>query len=138
LVFQPLTKNYLSTWGQNWERSAPFRLAYYRNEEPTAERPAIVVLSSVLPDMYNLGYENVSNLALNRVNGKRVSHLGELETALRQPEGGFHVFEFMAGDSLQRLVLDALELPIVTERVLERYGIEKAAHILPVDTAAGG
>src|SRR5262245_6103664 len=57
LVFQPLTKNFLRAWGQDWERRAPFRLAYFRNEEPKPEQPAIVVLSQVLPDFYNLGYQ---------------------------------------------------------------------------------
>src|SRR5439155_20366771 len=49
LVFQPLTKNFLRSWGQDWERRAPFRLAYFRNQDPTPERPAIVILSQVMP-----------------------------------------------------------------------------------------
>src|SRR5439155_8802121 len=57
LVFQPLTKNYLRGWGQDWERRAPFRLAYFRNQDPAPDRPAIGILSQVLPDLYNLGYQ---------------------------------------------------------------------------------
>jgi hypothetical protein len=125
LVFQPLTKNFLRSWGQDWERRAPFRLAYFRNEDPTPERPAIVILSQLLPDIFNLGYQDARNLVVERVNGQKVSYLSDLQRALQKPVNGFHVFEFTKGETLQRLVLDARELDAATGRVLQRYGIEK-------------
>ena len=129
LVFQPLTKNYLRSWGQDWERRAPFRLAYFRNQDPTPERPAIVILSQVLPDIYNLGYQESRQLVLEKVNGQKVNYLSDLEQALRKPMNGFHMLEFMKGDSLQRIVLDAATLDAATKRVLDRYGIDKE-HII--------
>src|SRR5437867_9167353 len=125
LVFQPLTKNYLRNWGQDWERRAPFRLAYFRNQEPTPERPAIVILSQVLPDLYNLGYQESRQLVLEKVNGEKVNYLSDLQRALKKPMNGFHIFQFMKGDTLQRIVLDAATLDAATKRVLDRYGIEK-------------
>jgi hypothetical protein len=130
-VFQPLSKNYLRGWGQDWERRAPFRLAFYRNEEAKPERPAIVILSQVLPDIYNLGYQEYRNLVVERLNGQKVNYLTDLQRALSQPVDGFHVLEFMKGDSLQRIVLDAKAQPEATQRVLQRYGIEKVAVINP-------
>ena len=127
LVFQPLTKNYLRSWGQDWERRAPFRLAYFRNQDPTPERPAIVILSQVLPDLYNLGYQESRQLVLDKVNGQRVNRLSELQAALKKPAGGFHIFEFMKGDTLRRMVLDAATLDAATKHVLERYGIDHEA-----------
>jgi S1-C subfamily serine protease len=124
LVFQPLTRNYLRSWGQDWERRAPFRLAYFRNEEPSLERPSLVILSLVLPDLYNLGYQEARNLVLEQLNGKRVSNLAELAQALEEPQGGFHQFDFMRGDSLQRIVLSAEELPEATRQIQKVYGIE--------------
>jgi hypothetical protein len=126
LIFQPLTRNYLRTWGQDWEQRAPFRLAYFRNEEPSADRPRIVILSLVLPDIYNLGYQDVRNLVLERANGRRVGSLTELTEALEDARDGFHLLDFMQGDSLQRIVLDAKELDAATRRVQEVYGIERA------------
>lgn len=125
LIFQPLTRNYLRTWGQDWGQRAPFRLAYFRNEEPSPERPQIVILSLVLPDIYNLGYQDVRNLVLERVNGRRVSSLTELTEALEEARDGFHLLDFMKGDSLQRIVLDAEQLDAATRRVQEVYGIER-------------
>jgi hypothetical protein len=124
LVFQPLTRNYLRSWGQDWERRAPFRLAYFRNEEPSLDRPSIVILSLVLPDIYNLGYQEARNLVLERLNGKPVSTLAELADALEHPQEGFHLFDFMKGDSLQRLVLDAEQLAEATRQIQKVYGIE--------------
>jgi hypothetical protein len=130
LVFQPLTRNYLRSWGENWEQRAPFRLAYFRNEEPTPERPGIVVLSQVLPDFFNLGYQEVRNLVLERLNNQSVSSLPELISALDQSRNGFHVFDFMKGDSLQRVVLDARQLDDATRRIQRVYGIQEA-RVLP-------
>src|SRR5439155_7023182 len=72
LVFQPLTKDFLRSWGQDWERRAPFRLAYFRNQDPTPERPAIVILSQVMPDLYNIGYQDSRQLVLEKVNRQKV------------------------------------------------------------------
>jgi len=129
LVFQPLTRNYLESWGQDWERRAPFRLAYFRNEEPSPERPSVVVLSQVLPDVFNLGYQDLRGLVLERINGRKVNSLNEVAPALGRAADGFHTFEFLKGESLQRLVLDARQLDAATQRVLQRYGIEEAAVI---------
>ena len=131
LVFQPLTKNYLRGWGQDWERRAPFRLAFFRNEEPKPDRPALVILTQVLPDVYNLGYSEARNLVVEKMNGIKISHLSDLRKALQSPVDGFHIVEFMKGESLQKLVLDAGQQAAATQRVLERYRIEKPFVITP-------
>jgi hypothetical protein len=57
LVFQPLHQPYLRGWGDDWRRRAPFRLVYASSEGPTKERPTLVILSQVLPDPINVGYQ---------------------------------------------------------------------------------
>jgi hypothetical protein len=124
LVFQPLTDSYLQAWGSDWKRRAPFRLYYYNNENPTKDRTALVILSQVLPDSYNIGYQDQRSLVLDKVNGQPVHRLSELNEALKKPSGDFHVFEFTRGDSLQRMVLAAGDAAdSATSRVLKRYGI---------------
>ena len=129
LVFQPLTRNYLQSWGQDWERRAPFRLAYFRNEEPSPDRPSVVVLSQVLPDVFNVGYQDLRSLVLERINGRKINSLKDVVPALAQAADGFHKVEFLKGESLQRLVLDAGQLDAATQRVLQRYGIEEPSLI---------
>jgi len=125
LVFQPLTKDFLRSWGQDWERRAPFRLAYFRNQDPTPERPAIVILSQVMPDLYNIGYQDSRQLVLEKANRQKVNYLADVQQALKKPVNGFQILEFMKGDTLQRIVLDAATLDAATKRVLEHYGIDK-------------
>ena len=125
LVFQPLNDPYLKGWGPEWKRRSPFRIYYFNNQSPTESRPSLVLLSQVLPDVYNLGYQDLKYLVVDRVNGRKISKLGDLHEALRNPSGGVHLIEFMKSDSLRRLVLSSDDLPTATQRVLRRYGISQ-------------
>ena len=84
----------------------------------------------MLPDLYNLGYQESRQLVLEKVNGQKVNYLADLQQALKRPQGGFHTFDFMKGDTLQRIVLDVATLDEATKRVLDRYGIEKEDAII--------
>jgi hypothetical protein len=125
LIFQPLTGSLLQGWGADWKRRAPFRLAHYAREQPTPERPGLVLLSQVLPDPINLGYQEYRFLVVNKLNGQTIAKVSELRQALKSPLDGFHVFEFMKGDTLRSMVIDAAEAEEATKRVLQLYGIEK-------------
>lgn len=125
LVFQPLTQEFLRSWGPDWKRRSPFRLYYYSTRPPTSERPSLVVLSQVLPDIYNLGYQELKFLVVDEVNGSKVTRLAELREALKHPVNGFHQFEFVQSDSLRRLVLSADDQQAATRRVLARYRIPR-------------
>jgi hypothetical protein len=127
LVFQPLTDSYLQSWGAEWKRRSPFRLYHYREEPANKERPGLVLLSQVLPDPYNTGYQDQRWLIVETVNGRRVNRLQDLREGLQKPVNGFHVIEFVQSDSLSRLVLAAgTSEQDATARVLKRYGINEA------------
>jgi hypothetical protein len=125
LIFQPLTIPYLQTWGNDWKRRAPFRLAHFAHESPSKERPALVLLSQVLPDMYNIGYQELRYLVLEEVNGRKIRRLQDLKEALEEPNGDVHSFNFMEGDNLRKIVLCAREAEAATQRVLKHYGIAR-------------
>jgi hypothetical protein len=127
LVFQELTVPYLTTFG-DWQRRGPPRLliAYDREAAmPSPESPRFVILSSVLPDAANLGYEGVRNLIVERVNGRRVGSMDDLREAFTRPAGGFHVVDFLPGLSPERLVLDVEETEASAERVRAAYGVDR-------------
>ena len=131
LIFAPLTDAYLQSWGANWKTAAPFRLNYYNQQEATPDRSALVVLSSVLPDTFNIGYQELRYVVLDEVNGQKISYLSELEAALKKPINGFHEIRFAKGDSIQKIVLDANQADAATRRVLVRYRILRDSLILP-------
>jgi hypothetical protein len=123
LVFQPLTQPFLRGWGDDWRRRAPFRLVYYNSLAPSAETPALVVMSQILPDPINVGYQEFRNLAVDKINGQTVRQLADVKKALSEPKDGVHLVEFFRGDGLQRLLVDATSMAAATERVIGRYGI---------------
>lgn len=129
LVFQPLTDSYLQSWGSDWRRRSPFRLNYYHGDPPTKDRPALVLLSQVLPDAYNIGYQDQKWLVVDKVNGQRISRLAELREALAKPVNGYHIIDLVKSDSLRRIVLAAGENEKqATSRILQRYGIDEPYH----------
>ncbi len=123
LVFQPMSIPYLKSWGEDWQRRAPVRLIHYKGQPPTEERPRLVVLSIVLPDPYNIGYHTYRFLVLDKVNGKKISHIQQLKQAFAQPEDRYHILEFEQGERVEKIVLDAERLHAATQRVMRRYGL---------------
>jgi hypothetical protein len=123
LIFQPLTGPFLSVWGEDSRGRAPFRLSYYEQQEASIEHPALVILSLVLPDPVNLGYQDSRYMVVEKVNDKTVHRLPDLQQALKHPRDGYHVVEFAMGSAVSRMVLDADEAAKATERILQRYGI---------------
>jgi len=127
LVFQELTRPYLGAWG-DWARRAPPRLLVAIDREPDdagAEPKRIVLLSSVLPDAANLGYQELRDLIVERVNGHPVASLADLRQAFAAPQGGFHVVEFVPGQGAARAVLDATEAQAAAARLPQAYGVER-------------
>jgi hypothetical protein len=126
LVFEELTRPYLSAWG-DWARRAPPRLLVAldrEGEEPDGRSPRIVLLSSVLPDAANLGYQQLHDLIVQRVNGRHVGSLDDLREAVRHPQGGFQVVEFLPGQGEQRIVLDTAEAQAAVARLRAAYGVQ--------------
>ena len=127
LVFVPLSAEFLSSWGTNWQRTAPFRLVHYNNQKAKENQPSLVVLSLVLPDRYNIGYQkrNSQNLVIDSANGKQISKLNDVIEAIKTPQDGFHVFEFKKGSSMEKIILDAEAMPEANQRIAKRYGIAR-------------
>ena len=127
LVLQELSITYLRAWGKPWAERAPTRLALEAMEHSIREQdqPAgrIVIVSKVLPDEGNLGYEDVQNGMILSVNGKPVHSLADVREALKQPQDGYQVLETLPGQGRGKVVFKAGLLETMNRRVRERYGI---------------
>ncbi|HVO10188.1 MAG TPA: hypothetical protein VMX54_05480 [Vicinamibacteria bacterium] len=127
LVFQELTRPYLGTYG-DWTRRAPPRLLVALDREaaePDPRWPRLVLLSSVLPDPANLGYQDLRDLIVESVNGRRIGSLDHLREALARPSGPYHVIELLPGQAAQRLVVGVNDARAAVARVQRAYGIER-------------
>jgi hypothetical protein len=127
LVLQELSLGFLRAWGAEWRAKAPTRLtieyAARSLREPDGPPERVVVISRVLPDPANLGYEGAANAIVRGVNGRPVPSLDALRSALRRPRGGYHEIELQPGSARARLVYAQAELNAVNARVRERYAI---------------
>jgi PDZ domain len=127
LVLQELTVGYLQAWGREWRDKAPARLvieyAMHSLRDPEDSPERVVIISRVLPDPSNLGYEDVGNAIVLKANGKPLRSLQDFREAIRHPQGAYDVIELLPGSGRVKLVYDAAQLPAINARVRERYGI---------------
>jgi S1-C subfamily serine protease len=127
-VFQELTRPYLASWG-DWTRRAPPRILVAidrdNDEEAAAGPRRIVLLSSVLPDTANLGYQELRDQIVERVNGKPIANLQDLRKAFAAATRDFHVVDFLAGQAAVRVVIDAAEASASEKRLQQAYGVER-------------
>lgn len=124
LVFQPLDGPLLRALGKN----KPVLLDYYSQQKGMGERSGLVLLSGVLPDDYNLGYEDIRYALVDEINGKKISQIEDIERALNEAESGFHRIRFMPEEGVQQIVLDAGDLAAATARILQSYRIPSVSN----------
>jgi S1-C subfamily serine protease len=130
LVFQELSASYLREYGNNWAMKAPIHLVYYeRNQEffDPGEREKIVLLTSILPSSYTIGYEQLSDLIVSRVNDRPIRRLEDLPEALKYPVDGFHKIEFEQNPKF--IYLDPAELPLIDKQIRDRYHLQQLHNI---------
>ena len=84
-----------------------------------------MVLTTILPDPVNIGYQDLRFIVLDKLNGQKITSLADIERALTLSTDGFHRLNFSRGDTVQRAVLDKEEAAASTSRILQRYGIPK-------------
>ena len=110
-------------------------LDYYEEAPPIGDRGGLIVLSMVLPDDYNRGYESARLLVVDQINEQKIESLEEVEAALQNPIDGYHRILFMPDEALVHMVLDADELEAATQRILERYRIPEPSFLGETDAA---
>ena len=87
MLFRELNGDFLSSFGREWQRNSPPALSFiytYMNQ-PSLTRRRQLVLSNVLGDAINAGYEKLSNLLLESVNGRSATSIDELKVHLKMP-----------------------------------------------------
>jgi hypothetical protein len=60
LVFQPLTRDYLTTWEEWWNKAPKEFLNFYYLGRRAPERHEVVVLTQIFADQINTGYASTT------------------------------------------------------------------------------
>ena len=131
LLFQPLSREYLKTWSDDWTTRSDPRLAYYflhyHQDRIYRRQPEVVILSRVLPAPVNQYYTDITQRVVDRVNGRRIRALSDLPEAFSRPLGDYHLVEF--DGEYPPLVLDRAEAAEQHPEILERYRIPSDRHL---------
>jgi S1-C subfamily serine protease len=121
LLFVPLSRDFLTTWGSEWWQEAPSELvSIYENEIRSSARSEVVVLQKVLADRVNQGYHGFQAMAIDRVEGCKIRHLRELIRIVESATGEFIHFQ---GHDDSVIVLDRELVDKGNRRILRRYGV---------------
>jgi S1-C subfamily serine protease len=122
LVFEPLTVNYLKTWGATWFANAPKNLvASFQFDQLTEVGEKIVVLTRVLPDEVNKGYHNSGDYRIVKVNGQPIDNLKDL---VRIVEGSSEPFVSFTDRWGAAVVLDRKAVEARKHEILDKYRIK--------------
>jgi hypothetical protein len=120
LLFVPLTRAWLETWGEAWRLSAPATLvSLHDHGVRTPRMREVVILQKVLADKVNGGYHELESVQISKAQGRRVRKLSDLVRIVDATEDEFVVFETPDG---QRIVVDRQAAADRAEMILRRYG----------------
>ncbi len=127
LVFQELTYEYLKTWGKNWINKAPSYLGIIwklQNHKEKKQR-RVIILSQVLPDTINNGYQNIHNALIAKVNDQKIDSLDDLKAAFDKPihkrGNRYQVIDLRYGDGT--FILSHNKIEESHKRLAQKYKI---------------
>jgi PDZ domain-containing protein/trypsin-like peptidase len=126
LVFRELDGPYLRSWGNDWRKAAPLQLQVWTwlfADDQAPDRRRVIILSSVLPHAYNLGYHDLNDVLVKAVNGRSVDTISDVIDAFAHPEGDFHRVELLPGAGPNEIILDAAAFDDANREILESYRV---------------
>ncbi|CAL9203034.1 protease Do-like 10, mitochondrial [Musa acuminata AAA Group] len=124
LVFVPLTQPYLHEYGEDWYNTSPRRLCERALRElPKRAGEQFVILSQVLMDDINAGYERLSEFQVKKVNDVEVENLKHLCGLI---EGCTEESIRLDLDDERVIVLNYKNARLATSRILKRHRIPSA------------
>jgi hypothetical protein len=125
LVFLPLDREMLKTYGGQWSTKAEKTLLhefFYRFfEEPERIRHETVVLLRCLDHPVNANLPWRKDVLVERVNGRPIDGIEALIDSLDANQGQYHVIEFRGQGSFD--VLDRAEADRAHTDILKLYGV---------------
>jgi S1-C subfamily serine protease len=121
IVFAPLTKNYLFKWGNQWFYKAPTKLLdlYYYGVR-AEDKKEVVLLSKVLADEINLGYHDLHNLIITKINDKKISSMKDVVDII---ENSKDIYLIIEDDSRTKVILRKDQVDKYSDRILQTYRI---------------
>ena len=77
----------------------------------------VVLVTQVIPDQINIGYQKLSNAIVKQINGQEIRRLKDVEEAFLNPDNGFHRIDFLPGSDRLSAVLPVEGLNQSNQRI---------------------
>jgi len=121
LVFQTLTRDFLTTWDKWWNKAPKEFLFHYYSGVRTPHRDEVVILTQILADEINVGYGHLYNEGIEAINGHHPLDMADFVNHLIAATGIVEIQTSSGG----LIILDAAEVRAATPRILDRYRIPR-------------
>jgi S1-C subfamily serine protease len=121
LVFQTLTRDYLTTWDKWWNKAPKEFLNYYYLGHRTPEQHEVVILTQILADEINVGYGHLYNEAVAKLDGHVPRDMEDFVSRLSSAHGVVEIETTSGG----LIIFDADDVRRATPRILARYHIPR-------------
>ncbi len=141
LILRELDVPYLRTWGKDWSKRAPDTLLTswdLMGTGQTLQQRRLILITSVLPSDYNIGYQELTDVLVGRINGQLIGSIPDVVGSLRDPRDGFHVIDLAPESGRGQIVLDAVAFEAATEEVLQTYSVPQAVRLPQRPPPEGG
>jgi S1-C subfamily serine protease len=127
LVFTPLTINYFKAWGENWTKDAPDKLLVLWYPDISTEGQEVVLLHKVLAYDTNAGYQDLRDVVITKVNGKRIINFRDFVQHVKAiPNDDYLVFEDDRGN---KIVLNKKKVFEDNKKILSMYHIDRESYL---------
>lgn len=125
LVFVPVTRNYLETWGSDWLTGMPHYLRYLfvhsMQLNTDRQRKKYVVLAEIMPDETNSYADDFKGEPVESINGIPIWSIDDVYKAFKQPVEDFYIIKFMGSNRI--LPIDAKKAQLRHQGILNKYHI---------------
>lgn len=131
LVFVPVTRNYLESWGRRWPREVPFYLRYLFSHSAELntdrQRKEYVVLSEIMSDEINDYANEFKSQIVESINGIEIHGIEDIYKALKSSEESFYTIRFMGNNNILRI--DGEKARQAHQSILTKYDIPAEARL---------
>ncbi len=124
LVFTVLSSDLLSTWGGRWWEKGPLDFLYYligTGRLNNQSRQELVVLLQVLPDDINVGYHDISNEVIAKVDGQEIKSFKDFVLILNNNKS--KKYTIIETEHNLRIILENTDIEKITAGILKRNNI---------------
>ena len=95
------------------------------NKKYSKQQSRVVLVTQVIPDAINIGYQNLSNAVVLKINDQSINSLIDVSEAFLKPKNEFHRIDFLPGSERMSVVLPEETLEESNKRIKNNFRIPK-------------